>query len=72
MLPVSGNYALVIDPYYGETLAAQVTLLPGVSDTLTPTGPPGSYATTAAGQKRLSHLCSDGVSELGGWVSAIW
>lgn len=49
-VPVSGNYTAVIDTDYAATVNAQVKLIPAAVGTLTTTGTPANFATTASRQ----------------------
>ena len=49
-LPVTGTYTVFVDPYYGSTEIAQITLVSGVAETLTADGDVRSLATATTGQ----------------------
>ncbi|MEG3791447.1 IPT/TIG domain-containing protein [Lysobacter sp. CCNWLW3] len=49
-LPVTGTYSIFVDPYYGATATAQLTLASGSTGTTPVDGDPSAFATTAAGQ----------------------
>ncbi|MBT2745866.1 IPT/TIG domain-containing protein [Lysobacter sp. ISL-50] len=49
-LPVSGEYTVFVDPNYGENATAQLTLVSGQTQTVSPDGDPGSFLTQTPGQ----------------------
>ncbi|MFK3646897.1 IPT/TIG domain-containing protein [Lysobacter enzymogenes] len=49
-LPATGNYLLFVDPLYGETAKAQLTLLPGETGEVQAGSEPRNFATQVAGQ----------------------
>ncbi|MFA0948374.1 IPT/TIG domain-containing protein, partial [Xanthomonas fragariae] len=49
-LPATGTYTVFVDPYYGETLSAQLTLSSGTAGGQVTNGASGSFATTVPGQ----------------------
>ncbi len=49
-LPVTGTYQVFVDPAYGETASAQVTLASGTKGGQVTNGASGSFSTTVPGQ----------------------
>ncbi|UNP28424.1 pre-peptidase C-terminal domain-containing protein [Lysobacter gummosus] len=70
-LPVAGNYWIYVDPYYGETASAQVTLVSGQSGEVVPGQAANEFATQTAGQNVYFSFVAQQGANLGLGISEL-
>ncbi|RDZ29495.1 IPT/TIG domain-containing protein [Lysobacter silvisoli] len=69
VLPVSGNYTVFVDPYYGVTATAQLSLVSGSAGATPVDGDPTTFATTASGQHAYFNFTATAGQNLGLGIS---